>query len=169
MNPEVLRYIQENRGTYTREAITQTLLDAGHSRADIDAAWAAAEPEADTPPLQPATPPVSPAGLVVEDEAPEAPTVQRVLRTPRFWVSFVAYTVLSIGLMVGFGALGVAAFLLPLYLLALVAGLVAGIVLWRRDRPVAMGLASAALLVFILPFAFILIFAGLCIVQGYRA
>ena len=33
-------YISANRGTFTREAITQQLLDAGYEQGAIDATWA---------------------------------------------------------------------------------------------------------------------------------
>ena len=38
-------YIVRNRGTFTREAINAQLLEAGHSQASIDAAWATLEAE----------------------------------------------------------------------------------------------------------------------------
>ncbi|HEX7196630.1 MAG TPA: hypothetical protein VF364_07320, partial [Candidatus Limnocylindria bacterium] len=40
MDPKIADFIRANRRTYTREAITQQLLDAGHERAAIDATWA---------------------------------------------------------------------------------------------------------------------------------
>ena len=39
MDPRIADFIAEHRGTYTREAITQQLLDAGYSREAIDATW----------------------------------------------------------------------------------------------------------------------------------
>jgi hypothetical protein len=39
MDPQIAGYIRANRGTYTRGAISQRLVEAGHDRAEIDAAW----------------------------------------------------------------------------------------------------------------------------------
>ena len=39
MDSEILRYIREHRDTYTRDAIVQHLLAAGHPAEEIDAAW----------------------------------------------------------------------------------------------------------------------------------
>lgn len=39
MDSELTRYITENRERYTREAIDAHLLRAGHTQAEIDAAW----------------------------------------------------------------------------------------------------------------------------------
>jgi len=40
MDPKIADYIARNQGRYTREAIRQQLIDAGHDPADIDATWA---------------------------------------------------------------------------------------------------------------------------------
>jgi hypothetical protein len=39
MDPRIEEYIRVNRGSYTREAIRQQLIDAGYEPADIDATW----------------------------------------------------------------------------------------------------------------------------------
>ena len=41
MDPRIADYIARHHGTYTREAIRQQLIEAGHDPADIDATWAA--------------------------------------------------------------------------------------------------------------------------------
>ena len=41
MDQRIADYIRDHRGTYTREALTQQLLDAGYTREAIDATWAA--------------------------------------------------------------------------------------------------------------------------------
>ena len=41
MDPRIGDFISKNRKKYTREAITQQLVEAGHDPADIDATWAA--------------------------------------------------------------------------------------------------------------------------------
>ena len=43
MDPRIADYIRANRRTYTREAITQQLVEAGHDRAEIERVWAALE------------------------------------------------------------------------------------------------------------------------------
>ena len=40
MDPNIADYIAKNQGKYTREAIRQQLIDAGHDPAGIDATWA---------------------------------------------------------------------------------------------------------------------------------
>jgi hypothetical protein len=39
MDPRIADFIRENRKRYTREAIRQQLVDAGHDPADVDAVW----------------------------------------------------------------------------------------------------------------------------------
>jgi hypothetical protein len=39
MDPRIADFIRDNRKRYTREAIRQQLVDAGHNPADIDATW----------------------------------------------------------------------------------------------------------------------------------
>ena len=41
MDPRIADFIARNHGKYTREAIRQQLIEAGHDPADIDATWAA--------------------------------------------------------------------------------------------------------------------------------
>ena len=41
MDQRIADYIRDHRGTYTREALTQQLIDAGYTREAIDATWAA--------------------------------------------------------------------------------------------------------------------------------
>jgi hypothetical protein len=43
MTDQVVEYIRQNRATYTKEALTQKLLEAGHSQLAIDVAFAAAD------------------------------------------------------------------------------------------------------------------------------
>src|SRR6266508_4221530 len=43
MTDELERYIREHRATYTREALTKELIDAGHDPSAISAAWASVE------------------------------------------------------------------------------------------------------------------------------
>jgi hypothetical protein len=50
MYTEVDEYIRANRDRYTREAITQQLIAAGHDRATVDAAWERADADASADP-----------------------------------------------------------------------------------------------------------------------
>jgi hypothetical protein len=43
MTDEIVDYIRKNRATYTKEAISKKLLEAGHDQAAIDAAFEVAE------------------------------------------------------------------------------------------------------------------------------
>jgi hypothetical protein len=52
-DPAIGRYIRENRAVYTRPAITASLLEAGHSREDIEATWAEIAAAEARPPLVP--------------------------------------------------------------------------------------------------------------------
>lgn len=49
MTDPVVEYIRNNRATYTKEALTTKLLEAGHDQLAIDAAFAAAERDAMPP------------------------------------------------------------------------------------------------------------------------
>ena len=45
MNPSIKEYIRANRERYTREAVIEQLVQAGHRRWDVEAAWAQLEAE----------------------------------------------------------------------------------------------------------------------------
>jgi hypothetical protein len=64
VDPSIAEYIRANRDNYTREAIRDQLLAAGHDREAIDAGWRAVEAEA--------------------TGAPQGPPASRVVRR-RFW------------------------------------------------------------------------------------
>ena len=52
MDPKIADFIREHRGKYTREAIRQRLIEAGHSAQEVDWTWdrlAATEPAAPAP------------------------------------------------------------------------------------------------------------------------
>jgi hypothetical protein len=119
VNPDVVRYIRDNRPIYTREAIRRRLIEAGHAEADIDAAWAAVE--ADEPPPAPGGPPAAappgepseapsdapftpdqfrapaageaPGERAAVQAPPASPSRPRfpVLNSPLFWVTLVGY------------------------------------------------------------------------------
>ena len=49
MDPRIADFIRDNRRRYTREAIRQQLIQAGHDPAAIDATWAALDAPTRTP------------------------------------------------------------------------------------------------------------------------
>lgn len=186
MNPDLLRYIQENRATYTREAIRQRLIDAGYPAAEVDAAWTAVE-AGEAPPLPPPPSPAQPdAPAAGQPHAPVAsqpapadrPTLGQSFRTansPAFWLTLIGY----LGLMfLGLPILGVAtdrgddaAAAVGLTYLALwLAGLIGGLLLLRRNRPVGMALLLGFALVIGIPaalgFLAIVVIAGICAVMA---
>jgi hypothetical protein len=88
MAEPINEYIAANRDRYTREAITQQLVEAGYRREDVDAAWLEVE-RAQLPPAPPA--------------AAEAPIGSAFWRP--FWLLLVGANVvvfLLVGLVTGF-------------------------------------------------------------------
>jgi hypothetical protein len=174
MNPELLRYIQAHRATYTREAIRRRLLDAGYPAAEVDAALAAVEAGERPAPPPPGDPAAAPSGDTAPAEPGAHPSV-RVANSPVFWLVLVGYTV---GLYLLVWAIAVAAsgvddagVIAALSFLGLwLAGLVGGLLLVRRNRPVGMalllGFALAVGLPVLLAFVSIVIIAGICLVMG---
>ena len=141
MNSEIARYIVENRGTYTRDAIRRQLVDAGHDPAEIDETWRALE----------------------SGEA-------RVTLSRRFWLGFLTYVILLYGLTflafeyvstLSEDTYGVGTMIL---FLMLVVGLIISVALVHRNRPVMLGLAGGLLTAILLPFVVLVIISGLCVV-----
>jgi hypothetical protein len=149
MSQELIRYIRENRGAYTNEAISRGMLDAGHDPAAIEAAW-----------------------RVVEGDEVEASTARdrTIVRTPSFWLTLLGYPAVLIGLM------ALAVYLrAPEYAgLVLVAGLglagitALGLLIAQRRLAVAAGLGGALLLFVLIPFVLFVIVAGICLVSLAR-
>lgn len=165
MNPELLRYILDNRDRYTREAIDASLLSAGYNRDQIEEAWSAAEAGV-VAPSGPTSPPVYEPSSET-GPAPEsglAPQTQGpILKKSRFWLTFIGYILAS------YGAPILLAFIDPTFISPLVVGLVAllgacigAVLLWNRNYPVAVGLLSGVVTVVLLPFVLVVIVAGLC-------
>ncbi len=82
MNENILRYIQQYRQTYTREAITEQLTRAGYNLAEIEAAWVVLEagtvppdqpPWQNTAPGQQPPPGLAPPGAVPGQQPPPDP------------------------------------------------------------------------------------------------
>ncbi|MDP9350419.1 MAG: hypothetical protein M3P51_02595 [Chloroflexota bacterium] len=136
MRPEITRYIQENRATYTREAITRNLLEAGHDPEEIEQAW----------------------------RSLDAPAMTRPSR--EFWRGFFAYVALLYGLtflvysqsLLQFAGLVVTAILFVLLLLSAILSIRAT----RASSAVARGATSGLLVAILVPFVFLVIIAGLC-------
>lgn len=153
MNEQLLAYLRENRGRYTPDALRTSLLEAGYTAAEIDAAMAAVEREAG-------------AGQPASGRAEATPAVEKpsVARSPRFWLVLVGFVVA----VYGGGALlvnatqgsGLAALLV---LAALVGGAVGWALLREDDRPVALGLGCGVLFSIGVPFLALGVLFGLCV------
>ncbi|MDQ3328487.1 MAG: hypothetical protein M3506_08205 [Chloroflexota bacterium] len=149
MSQEIIRYIRENRGAYTNEAISRSLLDAGNDPAAIEAAWRA-----------------------VESGEPQARTARErsIVRTPSFWLTLLGYPAALIGLAILVGYLGAPEYALLLIVAGLgIAGITAlGLVIARRGLAVAAGVGGALLLLVLIPFVLLVIVAGICLVSVAR-
>ena len=159
MNPEIVQYILEHRGTYTREAIRQHLIDAGHSPAEVDAAWEAVE-SSQLPPTPPGEPSYEAPVAASQDPMPaRARTDASMVRAPVFWLTLVGFVVVVYLSLVLFNTIIASAVIW-------LGGFIAAFILARRNRPVAMGLALGATVAFLLPFVVVIILLGVCIVTG---
>ena len=139
MNPQILRYITDNRDTYTREAITRRLIARGHDPAEIEQAWESIEPRSE--------------GMLPQDRT--------------FWRYFFIYIVALYGLAfvvyalrLGGTAYGQIAVLILGPFLLLGAGI--SILYVRVTRAAARGAASGLLIAALVPFMFLVIIAGAC-------
>ncbi len=133
MDPEVIRYITENREQYTREAIDAHLLTAGHSRAEIDAAWSRLGEEHRT---------------ASDDRAFRRAFLTSV--AAMYGITFLVYAV-------GFPLVISAILLIALFLAALISVALVG-----RSRSARRGVAGGLLTALVIPFVFLVIVAGLC-------
>ncbi len=167
MNPEIVQYIREHRGTYTREAIRQHLIDAGHAPEEVDAAWEAVESgQLVAPPASDAVE-VRPASVGQSAAAPGVPASRRLVQSPVFWLTLVIFIILVYvlpfivaGVVPGqAGEAGWSAFAL-----LWVGGLIGGLLLARSNRAVGMGLVFGFVGVILLPFVVVIILLGICIV-----
>ncbi len=143
MSQEIIHYIRTNRGTYTNEAISRSLLDAGHEPAAVEAAWWAVEAGQNT------TGPVR---------------KQKIRRTPSFWLTLLGYPVFLIALTALADYLIDATFASQVIVVGLgIAGITA-LVLARRRVAVAAGLAAALTLLVLVAIIAALSFAGVVLV-----
>ncbi len=145
MDPEVIRYIAENRGRYTREAIDTHLLRAGHAREEIDAAWSRLGDEVRPPPSDDRTFRRAFLGSVVAI----------------YGITFLVYAVsFYVGMEEGYESIALIAsaiFLVPLLLAAMIS-----IALVRRNQSARRGVAGGLLTALVIPFVLLVIVAGLC-------
>ena len=145
MDPEVIRYIAENRERYTREAIDAHLLQAGHTQADINAAWSrVGDVERPTP---------------SDDRAFWRAFTGSV--AAMYGITFLVYAVsFYVGMEEGYESIAFiisVIFLIPLLLAAMIS-----IALVRRNRSAGRGITSGLLTALVIPFVFLVIVAGLC-------
>ncbi len=158
MNPQIVEYIAQHRGLYTREAIDRTLRENGYAEAQIQEAWAAVQSGSGSDaPAQRRT------GWGGNSREREPLSPGREMRTPRFWITFIGYLVGLWGLSALLFALNQPEIGIAFHLLALIGAFIASLLLLRRDPAVATALAAALLLVVVLPFIVLVIVAGICI------
>lgn len=155
MSEQIVRYIEQYRGTYTREAINKSLLAEGYTPADIQAAWQEVE---------------SRSRQGGDNEAPGEPVRPwKASRQPVFWLALVTtFVVIQAALsMFLFGYIGTL-WSLGMTLVLLFVVLLAGIILLRRNRAVGLGLLYGLLWSVLLPVILLLAVAGICLAGGVR-
>jgi hypothetical protein len=139
---EVVRYIRENRGTYTDDAIRKLLIGSGHTQAAVNAGFR----EVDRRDMQ-------------------------EKRDPRRWRLFLGYAIGLFGVVfalfvwgsnMGERTYGIG---LGVWVISMVAGLALAIAIVRRNRAFALGLTGGALTALLVPFIIVFIIAGLCVLS----
>lgn len=143
IDPEVVRYISENRGRYTRDAITRALVRAGYDAAEVEAAWESVDPH-----------------------------VERGLPHRRqFWLPFILsvvamYGMAALGYLLWTSSIGfdVDYFSMRVLLTVLSIGAVLSILQVRLNRARAAGAASGILAALLIPFVVLVIISGICVV-----
>ncbi|MBA3779131.1 MAG: hypothetical protein H0X16_07525 [Chloroflexi bacterium] len=159
MNPEIVRYLAENRGRYTDAALRDALVRAGHPGAEVDEALASLVPGGvERPP-----------GSVWSENDPEARRDRRgVTRSPKFWLVLVGFVIgLYAAVLLSSFAVNAGGLpdLIPLVVAAVI--LLAGATGWARlqhdDRPLAMGLGCGVVAAILIPFIAIVVLFGICV------
>jgi hypothetical protein len=143
MDPRIADYIRANRRRYTRDAIRQKLVEAGHAPEEIDATWAA-----------------------LDAPDPDATVGERFW--PRFWL-FLAAVNAAVFLVVGFGtgmfgaiAQGGGSILLVILAIALGIG---ALIAWgavAMTGPTKLGRGTALAIGAVIPLLFALLIGGSC-------
>ena len=160
MKREIAGYILANRDTYTRDAITQSLIRAGHDPGEIDAAWAAVE-----------------IGRVPIGGGSGEPSGGGAGGRGRFWLGFSAYLLalhaLAYLLLGSDRSLRGAAELAGapsdarrLLLTALGVGAFLSLALVGAGQLFRRGAASSVLVAFLIPFVIVVIIGGMCVSLG---
>lgn len=174
---QIVTYIQQYQGTYTREGITQQLRTAGYTLGDVEAAWARVAPE--VPAGGGAALPMAGPTLAARPDrfgdwgAP--PPRPALTRTPAFWVTLVGTIVadymllgilFAVATSLGFGTYGgpITLVLLIIALGAQVAALVVGARLSSSNYSVSRGILLGLLIAdIVLPFCAGIILFGICV------
>lgn len=135
VNPRIADYIQRHRATYTKDALRQTLLQQGYDPAEVEQAFAAVEAGQ-----------VPPARL-----------------SGRFWLIFLGYIVVLYGLtLLLFGLTPAGLFIVPILAVPLVIAAGISVLVAALSRSAALGLTGGIVMVFVIPFIFLVIIAGSC-------
>ena len=177
MDPDLLKYVEQNRATYTTEAIMRQLLAAGHSTADIDAAmWAAGYSEVEvratwktmeggmrSSPDQPYVSPVS----SMDYQVPQYSGQTDVLVSPLFWATLAGYLLLTLGsaYLVPTLAPSLGAYACGLFIAVQIAAIVTYFSVGNDSPSLSRGLIVGVVLVFVFS---PLIFLGICVVTSVR-
>jgi len=143
LNEEILNYIRQYRGYYTREAISANLYRAGFRPEDIEQAWA-----------------------IVEGIVPPP-----VSQKPHFWLGLLLYPTLVIGSII-LGVVFSSGIFLYLAFGIFIGGIIVSVIIDQRDRPLAKGLNFAfvgmLVLLIVAPFVAIIVVIGICLTGNYR-
>ncbi len=137
VNPKIIDYIQRHRATYTKEAIREGLVRDGFASAEIEAGFQAVE-------------------------AGQAPPKARL--SGRFWLIFLGYIVVLYGLtLLLFGLTPSGLFIVPILAVPLVIAAGISVLIAALSRSAALGATSGIVLVFAMPFVFLVVIAGSCL------
>lgn len=174
MNENILNYIQQYKSVYTKEAIYQELLKAGHSTADIEAAWVKLNSISDAP-APPAQNESEEKSKAVSQPPARPPAVQATPTQPaegnKSWVGGV-YLLGLIAIPWLASSLGHLEYIIPMLVLALGGGVATIIVFRKRDPALSRALTKTlqfAFVVFVvIPFVIFAIVIGICVVSGTK-
>lgn len=184
MNEDLIRYIEQNRDTYTREAINKQLLDAGYQSVEIGAAWKEVDARHAPLPLPPPPPPApfasgdtddipAPPSSGWGDNAPVPAPQKPVVAMPAFW------GVLAVFILVSYVPLGILFYVssnnpeissqlatvgLVLFSAIQLAGLIGGAMVLRVNKARGMGfLVGVVTVVVLLPCVVFFVLLGTCL------
>ena len=168
----LVAWLRDHHGEFTEEALRDRLLEAGHSRADVEAAFEILRLEPDSPPADapmpggesPGVPPPTPAAW-----PPSPPSEPEVRRRRDAALAFFAALAAILGIPAILAAAGAPNIAVPLAFAAVLLALVGWGVSRDGEHPgVATGLGAALLLVVVVPVIAVVAVFGLCLVGGGR-